>query len=60
VVAHFAGWPDRTGDVLIGADGIHSAVRAQLYPGEGPPGWNGHMLWRGAIEDEPFLSGRAR
>jgi 5-methylphenazine-1-carboxylate 1-monooxygenase len=59
VVAHFAGSADRTGDVLIGADGIHSAVRAQLHPGEGPPGWNGHMLWRGAVEDEPFLSGRS-
>jgi 2-polyprenyl-6-methoxyphenol hydroxylase-like FAD-dependent oxidoreductase len=59
VVARFAGGADRTGDVLIGADGIHSAVRAQLYPDEGPPGWNGHMLWRGAVEDEPFLSGRS-
>jgi 5-methylphenazine-1-carboxylate 1-monooxygenase len=59
VVAHFAGSADHTGDVLIGADGIHSAVRAQLYPGEGPPGWNGHMLWRGAVEDKPFLSGRS-
>jgi 2-polyprenyl-6-methoxyphenol hydroxylase-like FAD-dependent oxidoreductase len=59
VVAHFAGSADRIGDVLIGADGIHSAVRAQLHPGEGPPGWNGHMLWRGAVEDEPFLSGRS-
>src|SRR4051794_4096934 len=35
------------GDVLIGADGIHSTVRATLYPGEGPPCWNGLMLWRG-------------
>jgi 5-methylphenazine-1-carboxylate 1-monooxygenase len=59
VVAHFAGSSDRTGDVLIGADGIHSAVRAQFYPGEGPPRWNGHMLWRGAVEDKPFLSGRS-
>jgi 5-methylphenazine-1-carboxylate 1-monooxygenase len=59
VVAHFAGSADRTGDVLIGADGIHSAVRAQLHPGEGAPGWNGHMLWRGAVEDEPFLSGHS-
>jgi 5-methylphenazine-1-carboxylate 1-monooxygenase len=59
VVAHFAGRSDRKGDVLIGADGIHSAVRAQLHPGEGDPAWNGHMLWRGAVEDEPFLSGRS-
>jgi 5-methylphenazine-1-carboxylate 1-monooxygenase len=49
--------PPRHGDLLIGADGIHSAVRAQLHPGEGPPKWNGHMLWRGAVETEPFLTG---
>lgn len=59
VIAHFAGCPDRAGDVLIGADGIHSAVRSQLYPGEGSPRWNGHMLWRGAVEDKPFLSERS-
>ena len=45
------------GDLLVGADGLHSTVRAQLHPGEGPPKWNGHMLWRGAIEAEPFLTG---
>jgi 5-methylphenazine-1-carboxylate 1-monooxygenase len=50
--------PPRRGDLLVGADGIHAATRAQLYPEEGPPQWNGHMLWRGAVEGEPFLSGR--
>jgi 2-polyprenyl-6-methoxyphenol hydroxylase-like FAD-dependent oxidoreductase len=44
--------------VVIGADGIHSAVRAQLHPGEGPPLWNGALLWRGLAEFEPFLDGR--
>lgn len=34
-------------DVLIGADGIHSAVRRQLYPCEGLPKWNGISLFRG-------------
>ncbi|MBV1687173.1 FAD-dependent monooxygenase [Novosphingobium sp. G106] len=33
-------------DVMIGADGIHSAVRRQLYPGEGRPKWNGVSLFR--------------
>ncbi len=47
------------GDVLIGADGIHSAVREALYPNEGPARWNGAMLWRGAIEWPRFLTGRS-
>jgi 5-methylphenazine-1-carboxylate 1-monooxygenase len=47
------------GDVLIGADGIHSKVRETFYPDEGPPSWNGLMLWRGAVEGDPFLTGRS-
>lgn len=47
------------GDVLIGADGIHSTVRARLFPGEGPPKWNGIMLWRGAVDWLEFLTGRS-
>jgi 2-polyprenyl-6-methoxyphenol hydroxylase-like FAD-dependent oxidoreductase len=46
------------GDVLIAADGIHSAVREKLYPDEGPPIWNGRILWRGISEGDAFLSGR--
>ncbi|GAA5038743.1 flavin-dependent oxidoreductase [Thermocatellispora tengchongensis] len=46
-------------DLLVGADGIHSAVRAHLYPGEGPPPWNGLVLWRGTTYGEPFLTGRS-
>jgi 2-polyprenyl-6-methoxyphenol hydroxylase-like FAD-dependent oxidoreductase len=48
---------DVTGDVLIGADGIHSAVRAQLKPGEGPPKWQGILMWRGVTVGKPFLGG---
>ena len=47
-----------SGDVLIGADGIHSALRALLYPDEGPLSWNGHMLWRGAVEWPAYADGR--
>lgn len=45
-------------DILIGADGLHSAVRAQLHPDEGPARWSGITMWRGCVEHEPFLGGR--
>jgi 2-polyprenyl-6-methoxyphenol hydroxylase-like FAD-dependent oxidoreductase len=51
--------PSYKGDVLIGADGIHSAVRAQLYPKEGPPVSSGRIQWRGVVEAKPFLDGRS-
>jgi 5-methylphenazine-1-carboxylate 1-monooxygenase len=44
-------------DILIGADGIHSAVRAQLYPDEGPPKWQGILMWRGVTVGKPYLGG---
>jgi 2-polyprenyl-6-methoxyphenol hydroxylase-like FAD-dependent oxidoreductase len=47
------------GDVLIGADGIHSLVREKLFPNEGPPHWNGTMLWRGAVDWPQFMTGRS-
>ncbi|MEV7625259.1 flavin-dependent oxidoreductase [Actinoplanes sp. NPDC089786] len=48
-----------TGDVLVAADGIHSVVRAALYPDEGPPTWNGMMMWRGAVPYPRLLTGRS-
>ncbi|MEO7403698.1 MAG: FAD-dependent monooxygenase, partial [Burkholderiales bacterium] len=51
---------DVMADVLIAADGIHSAVRAQLYPNEGPPKWNGVQMWRGVTEGVPYLSGASQ
>jgi 2-polyprenyl-6-methoxyphenol hydroxylase-like FAD-dependent oxidoreductase len=49
---------EATGDVLIGADGIHSRVRAMLYSDESRPAWNGIMLWRGATEWPVHADGR--
>jgi len=45
-------------DMLIGADGLHSALRQQLFPEEGPPSFSGIMMWRGAAERGRFLDGR--
>ena len=45
-------------DLLVGADGIHSAVRSQLYPDEGAPIWNGVMLWRGCTRWPQWRDGR--
>ena len=46
------------GDALVGADGIHSALRGRLYPNEGPAVWNGTMLWRGAADWPVWQDGR--
>jgi 5-methylphenazine-1-carboxylate 1-monooxygenase len=48
-----------TAAFLIGADGINSAVRQQLYPEQGDPQFAGLMLWRGATYSDSFLSGRS-
>ncbi|MFD3483991.1 flavin-dependent oxidoreductase [Streptomyces sp. NPDC058665] len=45
-------------DVLIGADGIRSAVRAALNPGEGEPPWNGMLVWRGVSRVPAHRAGR--
>lgn len=45
-------------DVVIGADGIHSALRALRYPDDGAPVWNGLILWRGTTLAKPYLDGR--
>lgn len=41
----------------IGCDGVHSAVRRQLHPGEGPVSWQGINMWRGVTRAKPFLTG---
>lgn len=47
------------GDVLVGADGVHSTVRRLLHPDEGPAPWGGITMWRGTTEAGPFLGGQA-
>jgi 5-methylphenazine-1-carboxylate 1-monooxygenase len=47
----------RQGDVLVACDGIHSAVRAQFYPDEGPFAYRGINMWRGVTRQKPYLTG---
>ncbi len=42
-------------DLLVCADGIHSAARRQRYPQEGPPKYSGRLLWRATTFAPPFL-----
>jgi 2-polyprenyl-6-methoxyphenol hydroxylase-like FAD-dependent oxidoreductase len=46
-----------TGRIVVGCDGIHSAVRRQLYPDQGPPKYSGVNMWRGAVRWPAFLGG---
>ena len=49
VVARFADGHQERGDLLVGADGIHSSVRAQLF-GLRPPRYAGYTAWRGVAD----------
>ncbi|HEY8611757.1 MAG TPA: flavin-dependent oxidoreductase [Roseomonas sp.] len=46
------------GDAVVAADGIHSALRAAWHPDEGPPRWNGSIMWRAIAEHPGYLTGR--
>jgi 2-polyprenyl-6-methoxyphenol hydroxylase-like FAD-dependent oxidoreductase len=46
------------GDILIGADGIHSAVRRSLAPHNNELQFSGRMLWRAVTEADPYLDGK--
>ena len=45
------------GTLLIGADGIHSAVRAQMHPAQPPIHWGGAVMWRGTTWAKPIRTG---
>ena len=51
VTAHFADGRTARGDVLIGADGLKSTVRAQLL-GESEPRYAGYTTRRGLVESD--------
>jgi 2-polyprenyl-6-methoxyphenol hydroxylase-like FAD-dependent oxidoreductase len=43
--------------LLVGADGIHSAVRAQMHPDQPPIHWGGSIMWRGVTWAKPIRTG---
>lgn len=45
------------GDVLVGADGIHSELRALLHPDDPGMRWQGILMWRGALDWPVFETG---
>lgn len=45
------------GTLLFGADGIHSAIRAQMHPDQPPIHWGGTIMWRGTARGVPIRSG---
>jgi 2-polyprenyl-6-methoxyphenol hydroxylase-like FAD-dependent oxidoreductase len=46
VRVRFADGREAAGDLLVGADGLRSVTRAQLF-GETPPRYSGYTTWRG-------------
>ncbi len=48
---------ETTGTLLIGADGIHSAIRAQMHPAQPPIHWGGAIMWRGTTWAKPIRTG---
>ena len=57
VTLHFDKAQPQSGKLVVGCDGIHSALRRQLVPGEGPPKYSGVNMWRGAVRWPAFLGG---
>jgi 2-polyprenyl-6-methoxyphenol hydroxylase-like FAD-dependent oxidoreductase len=45
VTVRFADGREERGDILVGADGLHSVIRAQLH-GESKPRYAGYTCWR--------------
>ncbi|WP_213957696.1 flavin-dependent oxidoreductase [Variovorax sp. dw_954] len=45
------------GRLLIAADGLHSAVRAQMHPAQPPIQWGGAIMWRGTAPGVPIRTG---
>ena len=51
------GSDEARGSILVGADGLHSAVRAQMHPDQPPIRWGGAIMWRGTSPGVPIRTG---
>src|SRR6266699_3736876 len=51
VTSHTASGQHHPADVLVGADGLHSVIRAHLL-GQRPPRYSGYTCWRGVAPFE--------
>jgi len=58
VTVLFEGGDTYEADLLIGAEGLRSKIRAQMHPDEGPLRYEGTMMFRGAVEMERIGDGR--
>jgi 2-polyprenyl-6-methoxyphenol hydroxylase-like FAD-dependent oxidoreductase len=56
VVACFANGERLSGELLVGADGIRSTVRAQFVPAVAPQ-YAGYVAWRGLVEESALSPG---
>jgi len=55
ITARFANGNEANGDLLIGADGIHSTIRTILH-GQEQPRYTGISVWRGLVQfDHPIF-----
>ena len=43
--------------LLVAADGLHSAIRAQMHPAQPPIHWGGAIMWRGTTPGVPIRTG---
>ncbi|WP_119353583.1 flavin-dependent oxidoreductase [Azohydromonas sediminis] len=48
---------EERGALLVAADGLHSAVRAQMHPQQPPIHWGGAIMWRGTTPGVPIRTG---